>query len=249
VRGVGILRIFGGTTLAAILVVLLASSPATATVLTGSATIVDGDTLEISGVRVRLFGVDAPETDQVCLNEAGRLYSCGIAAREFIKSLVHGAPISCVGDKHDRYKRLLAICYLGNDDLNAKLVEAGWALAYVQYSNKYVSAEIGALSRSAGLWAGGFFAPWEWRHRDPKTEVKAAKSLPIDAQKLLLSTLKVDKPPVPGCEIKGNVSRNGGHIYYVPGHRLYGRVRMNRAERRWFCTEDEAISAGWRKAK
>ena len=92
-RGVSILQIFGGATIAAILVVPFASSPATAAVLTGSATIVDGDTLEISGVRVRLFGVDAPETDQACLDDAGRLYFCGISAREFIKSLVRGAPI------------------------------------------------------------------------------------------------------------------------------------------------------------
>lgn len=243
------LRGFDKVIFAAILVAHIATPAATAKQLTGLATIVDGDTLEVSGERIRLFGVDAPETDQVCLGNTGKLYDCGVSAREFVKTLTHGSTVTCIGDERDRYKRLLAICNVGNDDLNAKLVEAGWALAYVQYSKSYISAEASARSRSAGLWAGAFFAPWDWRHRDPKTEVKAIKSVPIDAQKLLLSTLKIDWPPMAGCEIKGNVSSNGEHIYYVPKHPLHGRIKMDRAEQRWFCTENEAVTAGWRMAK
>ena len=57
-------------------------------------------------------------------------------------------------------------------------------------------------------------------------------------------------PPLVGCSVKGNISRNAGErIYHVPGQQYYSATRINwlRGDR-WFCSEEAARSAGWRKA-
>lgn len=109
--------------------------------LTGVPRIVDGDTLAIGATKVRLEGIDAPETDQVCLNAAGIRWACGIEARDQLSSHIAGRVISCVSSGTDRYSRTLATCSLGIENLNDWMVQQGWALAYVQYSSKYVRAE------------------------------------------------------------------------------------------------------------
>jgi endonuclease YncB( thermonuclease family) len=132
--------------------------------------VVDGDSLEITrdgrAYRVRLKGIDAPEMDQTC-RAAGGPYPCGEHARTALDGLIRaGGGVTCeVGDS-DSYGRFLGVCRDAKGrDLNAAMVEAGWALAYRHYTEAYVPQEERARKAERGLWAGTFTAPWDWRHR------------------------------------------------------------------------------------
>lgn len=218
--------------------------------ITGSARISDGDTISIEGTRIRLNGIDAPETDQVCLDKADNTYACGIAARDALTDLVQGRSVTCRGNEIDRYDRHIMTCFVGDADINAAMVGGGWALAFRRYSDVYVGEEQLARTQQAGLWSGAFIAPWDWRQRGPQTEILGALSVPINAQQQLLPQPVASESPITGCRIKGNISGNGTRIYHVPGQQDYDRTRIteNKGER-WFCTEDEAQAAGWRRAR
>jgi endonuclease YncB( thermonuclease family) len=221
-----------------------------ATTLTGTARVTDGDTIKIRGTRIRLNGIDAPETDQVCLDGNGAEYRCGIAARSALGELIAGRNVTCTGDEIDRYHRRIMTCLVGDTDLNAAMVKSGWALAFRRYSTIYVPQEHAARRKQAGLWTGAFIAPWDWRHRGTQTEILGALSVPIDAQQHLLPALPAAASSATGCKIKGNISRNGSRIYHVPGMVDYNKTRIspNKGER-WFCSEEEAEAAGWRRAR
>ena len=149
----------------------LVFSPAYAPDLTGVPRIVDGDTLVIGSTKVRLQGIDAPETDQICLNANGDDWTCGIEVRNEHVTHVAGREIRCSSNGIDAYQRTLGTCYLDDEDLNAWMVQEGWALAYVQYSKAYVHTEEDARTQLRGLWQGAFIAPWDWRHRNNKTVI------------------------------------------------------------------------------
>ena len=92
-------------------------------------------------------------------------------------------------------------------------------------------------------------APWDWRHRNNKTVILGAFSVPINAQSLLLPRSASEGAPSPDCVIKGNISRSGERIYHLPNQIFYARIRMDKGGgRRWFCTPEEAEAAGWRRA-
>lgn len=216
----------------------------------GNALVTDGDTIVIGNSRIRLEGIDAPETDQVCMDQKQQRFPCGLRARDMFRSLIGDQPVSCVGDELDQYGRRLMTCSIGARDINAAMVEAGWALAFVRYSDRYVRLERTARERSSGLWAGAFIAPWDWRRRGPNTEILGSVAVPIDAQSVLLPSNPEAQSAVTGCSIKGNISRNGDRIYHLPGMRDYDRTRIiEHNGERWFCTEEEAHAAGWRKAR
>ncbi|MFC4624283.1 thermonuclease family protein [Daeguia caeni] len=223
---------------------------ATAATITGTARISDGDTITIKGTRIRLNGIDAPETDQVCINKAEKNYTCGIAARDALARLVQGRSVTCTGNDIDRYGRRIMTCFVGETDINAAMVAGGWALAFRRYSDIYVGEEKAARTKQAGLWSGAFIAPWDWRHRGPQTEILGTLSVPIDAQQHLLPQPAASTSPVTGCQIKGNISQDGTRIYHVPGQQDYDKTRISESKgERWFCTEDEAHAAGWRRAR
>lgn len=130
--------------------------------LTGEARVVDGDTLRIEGIRVRLHGIDAPETRQVCgPSEAN--WACGHIATLQLQEMTDGQPVTCKGSKQDRYGRKIAVCYVGDVDLNAHMVRSGWALAYRRYAKDYIGEEEQARAESRGMWRGPFDKPWSWR--------------------------------------------------------------------------------------
>jgi len=133
--------------------------------ITGKPRIVDGDTIEIAGERIRLHGIDAPETKQTCKDDDGKEWRCGQEATFALLFMIGYHWITCKGDERDRYGRLIAVCYAGPYDLNAKMVRQGWALAYRRYSMDYVKAETFAKSRREGMWRGEFEMPWEWRNK------------------------------------------------------------------------------------
>lgn len=128
------------------------------TALSGMAIVHDGDTVTIGGERVRLKGIDAPEFDQTC-RRGGAEYRCGAAARDALRRLVSGGGVSCEGWRRDRYGRLLTVCRRGGDDLNARLVAEGWAVAY----GAYEAQQHAARAARRGLWAGDFARPADWR--------------------------------------------------------------------------------------
>jgi endonuclease YncB( thermonuclease family) len=231
------------------IVAALVCSLAQAAEFSGVPGVVDGDTLTIGATKVRLEGIDAPETDQVCLNAKGSHWACGIDARDQLASYIGGRVINCVPNGNDRYRRVLGTCSLGAENLNQWMVEQGWALAYVRYSLAYVRAEQAARANQRGLWQGAFIAPWDWRHRNKQTFILGAFKVPLDAQKLLLAPSGTEGALSPECLIKGSISRNGERIYHMPDQKFYATIDMNRnSGRRWFCTPEEAEAAGWRRS-
>jgi endonuclease YncB( thermonuclease family) len=150
---------YNNKTIVIAIITCLACWSAQAADLSGVPRIVDGDTLAIGSTKVRLEGIDAPETDQVCLNANGVHWACGIDARDQLAAHVAGREIRCASGGIDAYRRTLGTCYFGNEDLNAWMVQEGWALAYVQYSKAYVHAEEDARTNQRGIWKGAFIAP------------------------------------------------------------------------------------------
>ncbi len=122
--------------------------------------VIDADTVDIDGVRWRLFGIDAPESRQTC-RAWGRTWDCGMAATEALMSRAQG--MSCEGSDTDRYGRSIGVCSSGGVDLNAWLVASGWALAYRQYADDYADEEQKARLLRRGIHRGTFVAPWDWR--------------------------------------------------------------------------------------
>ncbi|MGB0498007.1 MAG: thermonuclease family protein [Rubricella sp.] len=189
----------------------------------GPARIVDGDTLVIGAVTVRLEGIDAPETDQLCL--AGSVVAeCGRSATEHLQALALD-DVTCIWAEEDRYGRALGTCSSNGISLNAAMVAHGHALAFRRYSHAYIPAEEAAESARAGIWATSFIAPWDWRA----------------GQRLASGGTTGD------CAIKGNISASGARIFHEPGSPSYAATRINEAAgERWFCTVEDALAAGWR---
>lgn len=137
--------------------------------VSGRARVVDGDSLEIAGVRIRLAGIDAPERTQDCRDADGATYACGEAAARALAALVAGRSVSCTPDDVDRYNRDVAVCSAGGRDLAEALVREGHALAYAQRGRaRYAEAERDARQARRGLWAGSFEQPAVWRRQNPR---------------------------------------------------------------------------------
>ncbi len=136
--------------------------------ITSEVSVTDGDSIRMAGIRMRLHGIDAPERHQQCRTHEGRLYTCGESAATHLRKLVDGKQVRCHWEKADRYERKLVTCRADDVLLNERMVADGWALAYRQYSTAYLKAEEQAKKQKAGLWAGSFQKPWEWRQRQRK---------------------------------------------------------------------------------
>lgn len=136
-----------------------------ATEVVGRVSVIDGDTIEIHGERIRLEGIDAFESAQTCVR-ASVEWRCGQQAALALDDLLGQHTVRCEGEKHDRYRRLLATCFVGAANVNAWMVKHGWALAYTKYSSVYVGEEATARNQGVGVWGSTFSAPWDYRHRD-----------------------------------------------------------------------------------
>lgn len=130
--------------------------------VTGQASVIDGDTIDIHGQRVQLHGIDAPESGQSC-RKGGKRWRCGQAAANALAKMIGRQTVHCEGRDKDRYGRLVAECFAGGVNLNAAMVSKGLALAYRRYSEDYVPQEDAARGAGQGMWAGDFVPPWDWR--------------------------------------------------------------------------------------
>ena len=128
----------------------------------GLSSVIDGDTVDVDGNRIRLNGIDAPESSQTC-NMAGETYRCGLHAEEFLRQIIGSGQLDCKPLTKDRYGRIVATCWLDGRDLGMTMVANGWALAYRQYDMVYVAQENEAYKAGLGMWAGAFVEPWLWR--------------------------------------------------------------------------------------
>jgi endonuclease YncB( thermonuclease family) len=135
--------------------------------LTGHARTVDGDTLRLGNERIRLTRLDAPELDQICTDAAGGEWPCGEEARAFLAALVQHNEVRCLSSGRDVYRRALAACTIGDRDIGAQIVAAGWATGDFGYGDEEGVARAG----QRGIWSGSFVAPVEWRRTHGKASV------------------------------------------------------------------------------
>lgn len=230
-----------------VLVLCLSGGAATA----NSARVIDGDTLDLDGQRHRLFGIDAAERNQRCRDEQGLEWACAAAASAALKRLLSMGSVSCaeVPGTRDGFGRQISRCKVNGEDVAETLVRDGLVWAFRRYSTDYVDAELEARAARRGVWAvaaGGTAnqPPWAWRAERRAGQVTSQNAADPDA-----GSPDAGAPENTDCRIKGNISGNG-RIYHVPGSRDWAATRINvqRGER-WFCSEQEAQSAGWRRAR
>lgn len=201
--------------------VALFSEPA----LAGQVRVVDGDTLQIDGVTFRLHGIDAPEAGQQCNDAGGGTWRCGDEATAHLEQLTGDATPICDNRGLDDYDRVISVCIANGVDLNRAMVTDGYAWAFRRFSEDYAAEEEKAASRGAQIWQARTQTAWDYRAS--KWEVAAQHS-------------------PNGCPIKGNISNNG-HIYHAPWSPWYTKTKVSVDNgERWFCSEREALDAGWR---
>jgi endonuclease YncB( thermonuclease family) len=204
----------------------LAAKPGEAdTAIIGVARVVDGDTISIDEVRIRLEGIDAPEAGQTCQRRWFGAWPCGSAATAALQGLLAGQSVRCERRGTDKYGRVLGVCFVAGRDVNAAMVRQGYAWAFVRYSASYVREEAAAKAERLGIWQGEAMPAWEYRQRH-------------------WAVAEADAPA--GCAIKGNVTKSG-RIYHMPWSPWYPQIKIEPEKgKRWFCSEAEAIAAGWR---
>lgn len=210
--------------------IAIGPTPSFAAEIVGPAIVVDGDTIRIGQERIRLLGIDAPEADQDCA--AGwreGTWPCGSVARVAVIMLIGNQPVTCAWETRDQYDRALGICVTADgEQINRHMVEAGYAWAYL--SDLYAPTEAEARAAERGIWTAPTETAADYR-RSLREEILADQPL----------------PPNPACVIKGNISSAGEHIYHLPGQSGYDATIIRTAQgERWFCSEADAVAAGWR---
>jgi len=123
----------------------------------------------MDGVRIRLWGIDAPENDQTCQGRDGQTYECGRDSAAVMRELTRDRRVECESRGRDRYQRVVAICRTERGEINAAIVRRGWAVDWPRYSNgRYQAEERAAQAEGLGIWSGRFETPWEWRQQHRK---------------------------------------------------------------------------------
>ncbi|QWG15763.1 thermonuclease family protein [Bradyrhizobium sediminis] len=220
-----------------------------------SAVVKDGGTLQLAGVTYRLDGIDAPELDQMCIDEHADTWACGAEARDQLAKLSGGREIRCgdLGADPAYKKRRIGVCTVVGEttSLNQLVVRQGFALNFDPAAKgRFREDEAGAKDRRQGLWKGCFVAPSEFR-RGRKDGALLGDSCRTDKDREIRAVLFPEQPVMPsGCNIKGKfavrarVTGNRG-VYHLQGCRSYpGLTEPDR----WFCSEEDAQAAGFRKA-
>ena len=142
--------------------------------ISGFVKVVDGDTIKINSKKIRLYGIDAPEKKQKCKKTYLTIsfmsftkdYMCGEVSTQKLIKKINNQKLNCNIIDVDRYKRLIGECFKRNINLNSWMVSNGYAVAFRQYSKKYVSDEINAKNNKLGIWQGKFEMPWDYRRKN-----------------------------------------------------------------------------------
>lgn len=187
--------------------------------------VIDGDTIAIDNVHYRLHGIDAPEAGQRCNDSGGGTWRCGDEATHHLEQMIGEAVPVCDNRGIDDYDRILSVCTVDGRELNRSMVTDGYAWAFRRFSEDYVTEEDEAAQRGLEIWQAVTPTPWDYRAAKWEVAIQEAPD---------------------GCPIKGNISNNG-RIYHAPWSPWYTRtkVSLDKGER-WFCSEREALDAGWR---
>ena len=193
--------------------------------------VIDGDTIEIEGgLSVRYIGIDTPET----VDPRKPVQCFGVEATNKNKELVSGKRVRLEKDvsEIDKYGRLLRYIYVGDTFVNLELVKQGFAYSStyppdVKYQSQFTEAQRQAKEQNKGLWG----------------------SCPVATPTPTITATPPTTQQPSSCDIKGNISSSDEKIYHVPGCTSYNVTKIDEARgERWFCTEQEALNAGWRKA-
>src|SRR5947209_2177816 len=236
-------------------IALLTPASVQAADITGTAKVREGNVAQVGASRIRLGGIDAPSVDQLCLNNKGERWTCGIAARDALIKHADNKTWTChIRQAVDRQPsgrgRSVARCEVDGEDIQKWMVRNGWALSYVRFSHDFDEDEKQAREAKAGMWQGAFIAPWDWRVRNKKTTILGATKPPPNANAILLASASGPVAPSPECTIKGNVNRSGECIYHQPTSRWYAQIKMHVSKgTRWFCSVEEAEAAGCRETR
>jgi endonuclease YncB( thermonuclease family) len=235
--------------LVVVLGIILSANPGWA----ARAIVRDGGTLLLGEVTFRLDGIDAPEFDQMCIDEHADAWACGVEARDHLVTLIGDRDIRCedLGTDRTYKKRHIAICTAdGETSLNQLLVRQGFALNLGSPAKGWLDDESGAKKDRRGLWKGCFVAPQDYR-RWQKTSALLGSSCRTDKDREIREVLFPDDPAMPpGCSVKAKFAmraRFTGNvgIYHLQSCRSYpGLTKPDR----WFCSEDDAQAAGFRRA-
>jgi len=215
----------------------------------------DGDTIQLGGVTYRLDGIDAPEFDQMCIDEHADSWACGVQARDHLAGLIGKRGVNCedLGPDKAYNKWRVGICSVDGetDSLNQLLLRHGYALnSQSDAGSRLKEDESNAKNAGLGLWKGCFVAPQAFRRRDKGAPLLGA-SCRNDKDRELREFLFPDELAMPpGCSIKAklavraHVTGNVG-IYHLQGCRSYAPLTK---PDRWFCSEEDAQAAGFRRA-
>jgi endonuclease YncB( thermonuclease family) len=234
--------------IAALLLAMVGPSLAAETVAT------DGATIRVDRTIYRLDGIDAPEIDQTCLDEHDEVWACGVVLRDRLSAYIGSRAVRCEDKGTDPiYKhRRLGICSIEGEatTLNEWLVHEGWAIkTEPDAKSRFAAAEADARENRRGLWKGCFADPRDMRGWDQNGARLIGTGCQADHKNRTREKLfRVDSTMPPGCPIKAKLAlRAIGYdgIYHLPSCGSYRRVRQ---AQRWFCSEEDARAAGFRKA-
>ena len=194
--------------------------------------VIDGDTLQIDGHLVQLYGIDAPELGQLC-DRGDDLWECGRESALYLLKQVNfeGPPVRCTpwegeADLEVDTETVIGICQIGSKDVGLTMLNNGYALALPESFPDYRRAEAQARDAKLGVWQTDFVPPWQWR------EGRGAGTRASDRARK--------------CTIKGVPGAAGERTYYVPTDEEYAEVTVDPGRHgRMFCSDEEARAAGW----
>lgn len=237
------------------LLFLLLTNPA----LAAEAIVKDGDTIQIGHVAYKLAGVDAPEMDQPCVDEHADNWTCGADARDRLAKLINKREVRCedLGEDKIYQNRRAGICTVVGEtvSLNQAVIQSGYGVSIdappkAGAKASFQADEAAARDKRQGLWRGCFVTPADFRAKSADAKLQGASCPPANETALRAALFPADLPMPSGCNIRAKQVRRAkltGNVgvYLIPQCQNYATQPK---PDRWFCSEDDARAAGYRKA-